>query len=287
MGCYYARHDGEAEAVALACSEHYQPRFSGDTLPTTETGTIVALADKLETLVGIWGIGLAPTGEKDPFALRRHALGVLRILIEKALPLDLMQLLQSVYGQFATLPAVTDPVAALFTFFLDRLRSLLRERGYTVNEVEAVLASRPTRFDDLIARLDAVRAFAALPEAQALAAANKRIGNILKKSVEASADATVAADGLTIQPALLVEAAEQALYADLQRLAPLVQAAREAGRYTEALSALAGLRASVDAFFNDVMVNAEDAALRANRLALLAQLHRLMNGVADISTLAS
>jgi len=287
MGCYYARHDGEAEAVALACSEHYQPRFSGDTLPTTETGTIVALADKLETLVGIWGIGLAPTGEKDPFALRRHALGVLRILIEKALPLDLMQVLQSVYAQFATLPAVTDPVAALFTFFLDRLRSLLRERGYTVNEVEAVLASRPTRFDDLIARLDAVRAFAALPEAQALAAANKRIGNILKKSVEASADATVAADGRTIQPYLLVEAAEQALYADLQRLAPLVQAEREAGRYTEALSALAGLRASVDAFFNDVMVNAEDVALRANRLALLAQLHRLMNGVADISTLAS
>ena len=294
MGCYYARHDGEAEAVALACSEHYQPRFSGDTLPSSETGTIVALADKLETLVGIWGIGLAPTGEKDPFALRRHALGVLRILIEKALPLDLMQLLQSVYGQFATLPAVTDPVAALFTFFLDRLRSLLRDRGYTVNEVEAVLASRPTRFDDLIARLDAVRAFAALPEAQALAAANKRIGNILKKSVEGGADAKVTAEGVdatalaaTIQPTLLVESAEQALYADLQRLAPLVQAARDAGRYTEALSALAGLRASVDAFFNDVMVNAEDAALRANRLALLAQLHRLMNGVADISTLAS
>ncbi|MCY0387375.1 glycine--tRNA ligase subunit beta [Robbsia sp. Bb-Pol-6] len=280
MGTYYARHDGEADEVALACSEHYRPRFSGDALPATLTGTVVALADKLETLVGIWGIGLAPTGEKDPFALRRHALGVLRILIEKALPLDLLQLLQVSYAQFATLPAVSDPVDALRVFFLDRLRAQLRERGYSANEVEAVLAEQPTRFDDIIGRLDAVRAFAALPEADALAAANKRIGNILKKADAAAIPASVDA-------ARLVEPAEQALFADLQRVAPLAQAHRDAGRYAEALSALAGLRGSVDAFFNDVMVNAEDAALRANRLALLAQLHRPMNAVADISKLAS
>ncbi|PLZ01673.1 glycine--tRNA ligase subunit beta [Burkholderia sp. WAC0059] len=279
MGTYYARHDGEPEEVALACSEHYQPRFSGDALPATTTGTVVALADKLETLVGIWGIGLAPTGEKDPFALRRHALGVLRILVEKQLPLDLVELLNLVHAQFAGLPAVADSTAAIYAFCMDRLRGLLRERGHAAGEIDAVLALNPTRLDDIVARLDAVREFAALAEAASLSAANKRISNILKKSDGAAVAA--------IQAALLVEAAEKALHAQLEQVAPRVQSQLAAREYTGALTALAALRETVDTFFNDVMVNAEDPALRANRLALLTALHRQMNSVADISRLAA
>ncbi|WP_322032437.1 glycine--tRNA ligase subunit beta [Paraburkholderia sp. J76] len=279
MGTYYARHDGEPEEVAIACSEHYQPRFSGDTLPATTTGTIVALADKLETLVGIWGIGLAPTGEKDPFALRRHALGVLRILVEKQLPLDLVDLLRATYAQFAGIEAVTESTQAIYEFCMDRLRGMLRERGYAATEVDAVLALNPTRFDDIVSRLDAVREFAALAEAASLAAANKRISNILKKS-EGAEDAGV-------QIALFVEAAEKALYAQLEQVAPRVETQLAAREYTGALTALAALRETVDTFFNDVMVNAEDPALRANRLALLKALHRQMNSVADISRLAA
>jgi glycyl-tRNA synthetase beta chain len=278
MGTYYARHDGEHEEVALACSEHYQPRFSGDALPSTPTGTAVALADKLETLVGIWGIGLQPTGEKDPFALRRHALGVLRIVLEKRLPLDLVELLRTAHAQFTSLPQVADATDALYAFFMDRLRGLLRERGYGANEIDAVLSQNPTRIDDVIDRLDAVREFAALPEAESLAAANKRISNILKKSEGA---------GATVQPALLGEAAEQALYEQLRTVTPAVQAKLGAHDYTGALSALAALRNAVDTFFNDVMVNVDDPGLRANRLALLAQLREQMNCVADISKLAS
>ncbi|WP_133647446.1 glycine--tRNA ligase subunit beta [Paraburkholderia flava] len=279
MGTYYARHDGEPEEVALACSEHYQPRFSGDALPATSTGTVVALADKLETLVGIWGIGLQPTGEKDPFALRRHALGVLRILVEKQLPVDLVALLRAAHAQFASVPAVADATVAIYEFCLDRLRGLLRERGYAAGEIDAVLALNPTRLDDVVARLDAVREFALLAEAASLAAANKRISNILKKS-----------DGSTsagVQSALFVEAAEKALYAQLEQVAPRVQSQLAQRQYTGALSALAALREPVDAFFNDVMVNAEDPALRANRLALLGALHQQMNCVADISRLAA
>ena len=281
MGTYYARHDGEADDVALACSEHYQPRFSGDTLPSTLTGTVVALADKLETLVGIWSIGLAPTGEKDPFALRRHALGILRILLEKSLPLDLRELLAIVQAQFAGLTSSAgDTTDAILSFLSDRLRGLLRERGYSANEVEAVLSQNPTRVDDLTLRLDAVRTFAALPEAEALAAANKRISNILKKS-EASSTASV-------NLALLQEAAEQALYETLRgSVAPAVQRHLQNHDYTQALSALAQLRTAVDTFFNDVMVNADDLAVRANRLALLSELHAQMNCVADISKLAA
>ncbi|WP_028225784.1 glycine--tRNA ligase subunit beta [Paraburkholderia ferrariae] len=279
MGTYYARHDGEPEEVAIACSEHYQPRFSGDALPATPTGTIVALADKLETLVGIWGIGLAPTGEKDPFALRRHALGVLRILVEKQLPLDLLELLRAAQAQFANVPAVTDSTAAIYEFCMDRLRGLLRERGYAAAEIDAVLAMNPTRLDDIVARLDAVREFAALAEAASLAAANKRISNILKKSE--------VADDAGVQVALFVEAAEKALYAQLEQVAPRVESQLAAREYTGALTALAALRETVDTFFNDVMVNAEDPALRANRLALLKALHRQMNRVADISRLAA
>ncbi|MFM0508516.1 glycine--tRNA ligase subunit beta [Paraburkholderia sp. RL17-373-BIF-A] len=279
MGTYYARHDGEPEEVALACSEHYQPRFSGDALPTTATGTVVALADKLETLVGIWGIGLQPTGEKDPFALRRHALGVLRILVEKQLPIDLVELLRTAYAQFAAVPNVADSTQAIYDFSMDRLRGLLRERGYAPGEIDAVLALNPTRLDDIVARLDAVREFASLAEAASLAAANKRISNILKKS-------ECAATG-GVQATLLVEAAEKALHAQLEQVAPRVQSQLAARDYTGALTALAALREPVDTFFNDVMVNAEDPALRANRLALLGALHQQMNCVADISRLAA
>jgi glycyl-tRNA synthetase beta chain len=279
MGTYYARHDGEPEEVALACSEHYQPRFSGDSLPTTATGTVVALADKLETLVGIWGIGLQPTGEKDPFALRRHALGVLRILVEKQLPIDLVELLRTAYAQFAAVPNVADSTQAIYEFSMDRLRGLLRERGYAPGEIDAVLALNPTRLDDIVARLDAVREFASLAEAASLAAANKRISNILKKSEGAATGG--------VQATLLIEAAEKALHAQLEQVAPRVQSQLAARDYTGALTALAALREPVDTFFNDVMVNAEDPALRANRLALLGALHQQMNCVADISRLAA
>jgi len=279
MGTYYARHDGEPEEVALACSEHYQPRFSGDALPTTATGTVVALADKLETLVGIWGIGLQPTGEKDPFALRRHALGVLRILVEKQLPVDFVELLRAAYAQFAAVPNVADSTQAIYEFSMDRLRGLLRERGYAAGEIDAVLALNPTHLDDIVARLDAVREFATLAEAASLAAANKRISNILKKS-EGGATGGV-------QVTLLIEAAEKALHAQLEQVAPRVQTQLAARDYTGALTALAALREPVDTFFNDVMVNAEDLALRANRLALLGALHQQMNCVADISRLAA
>jgi glycyl-tRNA synthetase beta chain len=283
MGTYYARHDGEHEEVALACSEHYLPRFSGDALPVTATGTVVALADKLETLTGIWGIGLAPTGEKDPFALRRHALGVLRILVEKALPLDLRQMLEIAQAQFAAVAVVSDSSAAslsaLLTFLGERMRGLLRERGFSANEVEAVLSQNPTRVDDLMPRLEAVRAFAALPEAAALAAANKRISNILKKSETGTG---------SVQEDLLHEPAEQALFERLRSVvAPAVQRHLRSGDYSQALSILAQLREAVDTFFNDVMVNADDLQVRANRLALLSELHAQMNCVADISKLAA
>jgi glycyl-tRNA synthetase beta chain len=280
MGTYYARNDGEHEEVALAASEHYQPRFSGDALPSTNTGLAVALADKLETLVGIWSIGLQPTGEKDPFALRRHALGVMRMLVEKRLPLALSDLLKDAAGVFDYMPAFKDPTPDVTAFMLDRLRGLLRDRGFAPNEVEAVLAQNPDRVDDVVQRLEAVQAFAALPESASLAAANKRISNILKKNEEALAQAG------SVDPALLQDAAEKTLYASVQRVQPAVDAAFERGDFTGTLKTLAQLRDDVDAFFNDVMVMADDVALRNNRLALLSILHRMMNRVADISKLA-
>ncbi|SAL64388.1 glycyl-tRNA synthetase subunit beta [Caballeronia arvi] len=284
MGTYYARHDGEPEEVALACSEHYQPRFSGDETPSTGVGAAVALADKLETIVGIWGIGLAPTGEKDPFALRRHALGVLRILLEHRLRIRLRDLLVAAAKQFTGMEKVDVSIEAIALFFLDRLYGILRDRGYAVGEIDAVLAAGPQKWDekfldDIVARLDAVREFAALPEAAALAAANKRISNILKKSEQGAPSA--------VNKELLVEAAEKNLYAQIEAVAPRVQSQLAARNYTEALTALAALRESVDTFFDDVMVNAEDAALRNNRLALLSALHQQMNCVADISKLAA
>ena len=278
MGTYYARHDGEHEEVALAASEHYQPRFAGDALPSTATGTAVALADKLETLVGIWSIGLQPTGDKDPFALRRHALGVLRMLLEKRLPLAISELLADAASVFDYRKDFKDPSADVAGFIIDRLRGILRERGFSANEVEAVLAQNPDRLDDIVQRLDAVKAFAELPESASLAAANKRITNILKKTdVDVKA---VSAD-------LLKEDAERKLAASVMRVRPEVDAAFAAGDFTGTLKTLAQLRDDVDGFFNDVMVMDEDLALRNNRLALLSQLHGMMNRVADISKLAA
>ncbi|WP_295998547.1 glycine--tRNA ligase subunit beta [Rugamonas sp.] len=283
MGTYYARHDGEHEEVALAASEHYQPRFAGDALPGTATGTAVALADKLETLVGIWSIGLQPTGDKDPFALRRHALGVLRMLLEKRLPLSIVALLADTAATFAARPGFVDPSAEVKVFMLERLRGILRERGFSPNEIEAVLAQNPDRLDDIVQRLEAVQAFAALPESASLAAANKRITNILKKNEEAVS--LVAAAG--VNAALLRDAAEIKLAAAVARVQPQVDAAFAGGDFAGTLKTLAQLRDDVDAFFNDVMVMAEDLALRNNRLALLASLHGMMNRVADISKLAA
>lgn len=277
MGGYYARHEGLRDGVAIAIEDHYKPRFAGDALPRNHTGTVLALADKLETLVGLFGIGQLPTGDKDPFALRRHALGVIRILVEKNLPLDLPELLRGAVPAFGEL--ITDPSAALLSFFADRLAVSLRDQGYSAQEVDAVLALQPTRLGDVPRRLAAVRAFASLPEAPALAAANKRVGNILKKSEEAPSE--------VVDSALLKEAAEAALAQALQATAPMADAAFERGDYAASLQALATLKAPVDHFFEDVMVNAEDPALRSNRLALLGQLHRAMNRVADLSRLAS
>jgi glycyl-tRNA synthetase beta chain len=278
MGTYYARHDGEPDEVALAASEHYQPRFAGDKLPSTNTGLVVALADKLETLVGIWAVGLQPTGEKDPFALRRHALGVMRMLVEKRLPLAISELLLDAAGVFAGQAAFKDPRAEVSAFMLDRLRGMLRERGFTPNEVEAVLAQNPDRVDDVVQRLEAVQAFAALPESASLAAANKRITNILKKT-----DVAIG----TVSQDLLQEEAERKLAASVERVRPQVDAAFAGGDFAGTLKTLAQLRDDVDAFFNDVMVMAEDQALRNNRLALLSSLHGMMNRVADISKLAA
>lgn len=276
MGRYYALNDGLDVAVADAIEDHYKPRFAGDELPRGNAGVVVALADKLETLVGMFGIGNLPTGDRDPFALRRHALGVIRMLVEKNLPLELHALLQSAVPAFGD--KITDATAQLEDFFFDRLSVSLREQGYTAQEVEAVLALRPQRLSDVQKRLEAVRAFAALPEAQALAAANKRVSNILKK-----AEGEIQAH---VNEALLVEQAEKDLYAALQTVAPKAQQQFESGDYTASLQTLAALRAPVDAFFEHVMVNAEDAALKANRLGLLATLHAAMNRVADLAKLA-
>ena len=277
MGRYYALNDGLDVAVADAIEDHYKPRFAGDELPRGDAGVVVALADKLETLVGMFGIGNLPTGDRDPFALRRHALGVIRMLVEKNLPLELHALLQSAVPAFGD--KITDATAQLEDFFFDRLSVSLREQGYTAQEVEAVLALRPQRLSDVQKRLEAVRAFAALPEAQALAAANKRVSNILKK-----AEGDIQAQ---VNEALLVEQAEKDLYAALQTVAPKAQQQFESGDYTASLQTLAALRTPVDAFFEHVMVNAEDVALKANRLGLLATLHAAMNRVADLAKLVA
>ncbi len=280
MGGYYARHEGLRDGVAIAIEDHYKPRFAGDALPRNHTGTVVALADKLETLVGLFGIGQLPTGDKDPFALRRHALGVIRILVEKNLPLDLPALIDAALPAFGELIAnPQDTRQALLTFFADRLAVSLRDQGYSAQEVDAVLALQPTRLGDVPKRLVAVRAFAALAEAASLAAANKRVGNILKK-----VDGELPTE---VKPELLQEAAEKALAQAIADVQPQADTLFEQHDYTGSLKALAALKGPVDAFFDDVMVNAEDPALRANRLALLGCLHGAMNRVADLSRLAS
>ena len=273
MGRYYALHDGEPVEVADAIEDHYKPRFAGDELPRGNVGLCVALADKLQTLADMFGIGQLPTGDKDPFALRRHALGMLRMLIERDLPLDLVSLFSVAKLNDAKV------VEQLSEFIYERLAGSLRDQGYSALEVDAVVGLRPPRLGDIPKRLAAVRAFAALPEAASLAAANKRVGNILKKAA-----GTVAAK---VDAALLKEAAEVALNKALDTVKPVADAAFERGDYAASLQALAALKAPVDSFFDDVMVNAEDPALRANRLGLLATLHQAMNRVADLSRLSA
>lgn len=275
MGGYYARHDKLGDEVAFAIEDHYRPRFAGDALPRNDLGLVVALADKLETLSGLFAIGQLPTGDKDPFALRRHALGIVRMLMEKDLPLELGALVTESLGLFPQ--AQPGTAEQLTDFIYERLAGSLREQGFSAQEVEAVLALKPQRLGDVVKRLNAVRAFAALPEAPALAAANKRIGNILKKAEKADAH---------VNERLLKEEAEKALYAATQKIAPQARAQFESGDYTASLQTLAGLRGPVDAFFDDVMVNAEETDLRLNRLGLLATLHQAMNRVADLSRLA-
>lgn len=282
MGRYYALHDGLEHAVADAIEDHYKPRFAGDALPRGPVGIVAALADKLETLVGMFGIGNLPTGDRDPFALRRHALGVIRMLTERHLPLDLRDLIGQAYAAFNAPKAgdhpLADPTEALEAFIYDRLAGSLREQGASAQEVEAVLAPAPQRLGEVPKLLAAVRAFAALPEAPALAAANKRIGNILKKSPEADAH---------VSELLLKEPAEKALHAAMQEVLPTANAQFDAGDYTASLQTLAALRGPVDAFFDDVMVNAEQSDLRLNRLGLLMLLHRAMNRVAQLERLAA
>ena len=237
---------------------------------------MVALADKLETLVGMFGIGNLPTGDKDPFALRRHALGVIRMLVDKDLPLELTALLSAAVPAFGD--KISDATPALADFIYDRLAGGLREQGASAQEVDAVLALRPQRLADVAQRLQAVRAFAALPAAAALAAANKRIGNILKKSE---------GEGAAVQESRLVEPAEKDLFAAMQKTVPAADAEFANSDYTASLMTLAALRAPVDAFFDGVMVNADDPVLKANRLGLLKSLHEAMNRVADLSRLAA
>ena len=278
MGRYYAQHEQLDNDIAFAIEDHYKPRFAGDELPRNQVGVAVALADKLETLVGLFSIGEKPTGDKDPFALRRQALGIIRLLIECKLNISFETIIELALRQFkvedkcAVLAAITD-------FCLDRLSVNLRDQGASAQEVEAVLALNPSFMSEIPKRLEAVRAFSSLDEAPALAAANKRVGNILKK-VEGSVDAK-------INDALLKEPAEKALATTLTKIKPEADALFERGDYTNSLKSLAALKTPVDDFFDNVMVNADDPLLKANRLGLLATLHQAMNRVADLSKLAS
>ena len=302
MGRYYALHDGESVDVAAACAEHYQPRFAGDELPSLGVATAVALADKLETLAGLFGIGQIPTGDKDPFALRRHALGVIRILVEHKLVVSLETIVGEAFGVFARPSPYPDPStqiledeffpelfshiegfkdrsAELRAFIFDRLRSYLKETGATTNEIESVLADSPDNLATLPAQLAAVQAFATLPEAASLNAANKRVANILRKANEGGE--VIAASGAAQEPP------EQALRAALDAVTPTANALFTQGDFTGYLKSFAALKAPVDEFFDKVMVMAEDKAARANRLALLRDLRDAMNKVADLSKLAA
>ncbi len=278
MGRYYALHDGEPRAVADAIEAHYRPRFAGDRLPEAPAACALALADRLDAIVGLFAVGGAPTGDKDPFALRRQSLGALRILIDRRLALPLKALLAEAAALFPADRIAAGVPEETFAFMLDRLRGYLREAGYAADEIDSVASQLPERIDLVPARLDAVKGFRILPEAESLAAANKRIRNILKKAGER---------GGAADPALLADPAEKALFESMTRLTPEVETRIEREDYAGALKALAGVRTNVDRFFDDVMVNVEDARLRGNRIALLRQLDALMNRVADISRLVA
>jgi glycyl-tRNA synthetase beta chain len=279
MGRYYALHDGEPQVVAEAIEQHYRPRYAGDALPGSTVACAVALADKLDTLAGFFGIGEVPSGERDPFGLRRAALGMLRIIVERELALPLQELLREAFDTYRG--RVNDAQAALETFVYERFAGYLRERGYTAREVDAVLSMRPARVDLVVKQLEAVRAFSALPEAESLAAANKRVANILKQAQAKGERYSVTAVSHLREPA------ERALFEALQKSARDAHALLDRGDYTGYLRTFAVLKTPVDAFFDGVMVMVEDAELRRNRLALLAELREAMNRVADISRLAA
>jgi len=279
MGRYYALHDGEPAAVADAIEQHYLPRFAGDTLPIGGVGQAVALADRLDSLVGIFAIGQQPSGDKDPFALRRAALGVVRICIEKSLDLDLDSLLKTAANAFDSSLDADTAVEAVFAYIMDRLRGYYQEQGVEVDLIDAVLATSATNLLDIDRRIQACRAFRLLPEAESLAAANKRISNILKKT-----DQDIPAQ---VDTARLSDDAEKQLAAELEKMNTAVVPLMDAGDYTPALTQLAALRNSVDTFFDQVMVMVDDDALRANRLALLQNLAGLFLRVADLSRLQS
>lgn len=279
MGMHYARHDGESETVAQAIEAHYRPRYAGDELPNSLEGCAVALADKLDTLAGIFGIGQTPSGDRDPFGLRRAAIGMLRILVEKELPLDLVTLVRSAVANYGSVIKNPDEVTDnVVDFLLGRFRAWYQDQAISVDVIQAVLARRPTVALDFDRRVKAVAEFRTNPQAEALAAANKRVSNILAKSDEQLGP---------VQPDLLVESAEKALYDVLNGLKDKVSAAAVNGDYAGALSALATLRAPVDEFFDSVMVNADDDAVRRNRLSLLDALRNEFLKVADISLLQS
>ena len=278
MGRYYAQHEKLDNDIAFAIEDHYKPRFAGDELPRNQVGVAVALADKLETLVGLFSIGEKPTGDKDPFALRRQALGIIRMLIECKLNISFETMIDLALQQFKV-EDKAGVLASITEFCFDRLSVNLREQGASAQEVDAVLALNPSLLSEIPKRLEAVRAFSSLDEAPALAAANKRVGNILKK-IEGNVEAK-------INDALLQEPAEKALATTLAKIKPEADALFERGDYTNSLKALAALKAPVDDFFDNVMVNADDPALKANRQGLLATLHQAMNRVADLSKLAA
>jgi glycyl-tRNA synthetase beta chain len=283
MGRYYALADGEAPEVADAIAAHYAPRFAGDALPATGVAQAVALADKLESLAGLFGIGQAPTGDKDPFGLRRAALGIIRILVERGLATPIGPLVDAAFASFV--PSVQDARTDVLGFLNERLRGYLREQGYTATQVAAVVDRMPGEYWLVPAQLAAIRAFEALPEAPALAAANKRIVNILRKGgIDLVYGGAVAP--LALDHALLTPGAEKDLAGTFAEIAKDVDSRCRAGDWTGALVALAATRPAVDAFFDDVMVMADDPAVRANRLELLRFVAQTMNRVADIGKLA-
>jgi glycyl-tRNA synthetase beta chain len=278
MGRYYALNDGEPRAVADAIEAHYRPRFARDRLPDGELACAVALADKLDTLAGMFGIGQQPTGEKDPFGLRRAALGLIRILVERKLGLSLHDLVNSAFAGYAG--KVGDAHTDLQAFILERFAGYLKDQGFSTLQVDSVLSQNPMRLDVVPQQLEAVKAFQALPEAESLAAANKRVANILRQA-ETKGESFGSAERKELK-----EAAEISLFDALQKATGRANPLFESGDYAGYLKTFAVLKTPVDAFFDKVMVMAEQKALRQNRLALLADLRKAMNRVADISKLA-